>query len=183
MERRDFLKTAAAAAASTAASGSAIAQTGKPSPVKRPQSPDMIYRQLGTTGEVVSAIGLGGYHVGKQPDPAESISLIRKAIDSGITFMDNCWDYNDGASEVRMGSTLRDGYRDKVFLMTKMDGRTKQEYNKQLDESLARLRTDTIDLVQFHEIIRFEDPDRIFAPGGALGGVIKWVICVLAGFF
>ena len=132
----------------------------------------MIYRQLGTTGEMVSAIGLGGYHVGKQPDPAESISLIRKAIDGGITFMDNCWDYNDGTSEVRMGNALRDGYRQKVFLMTKLDGRTKNEYNKQLEESLARLRTDTIDLVQFHEVIRFEDPDRIFAPGGALEAAV-----------
>ena len=171
MERRNFLKTAAAAAAGTAATVAVSAQTSS-APQKRPQSPDMIYRQLGTTGETVSAIGLGGYHIGKQPDPAESISLIRKAIDSGITFMDNCWDYNDGTSEVRMGSALRDGYRDKVFLMTKMAGRTKQEYNKQLDESLARLRTDTIDLVQFHEVIRFEDPDRIFAPGGALEAAV-----------
>ena len=173
MERRDFLRTAAAvAAAGTASAVGASAQAAPASPQKRPQSPDMVYRQLGSTGEIVSAIGLGGYHVGKQPDPAESISLIRKAIDSGITFMDNCWDYNDGSSEVRMGSALRDGYRDKVFLMTKMDGRTRQEYNKQLDESLARLRTDTIDLVQFHEIIRFEDPDRIFAPGGALEAAV-----------
>jgi aryl-alcohol dehydrogenase-like predicted oxidoreductase len=169
MERRDFLKSATAASLGAAAAGtvSANAQTPKPR-ANRPQSPDMIYRQLGTTGEMVSAIGLGGFHIGKQPDPAESISLIRKAIDSGITFLDNCWDYNDGTSEVRMGNALRDGYRDKVFLMTKMDGRTKNEYNKQLDESLSRLRTDIIDLVQFHEVIRFEDPDRIFAAGGAI---------------
>ena len=172
MERRDFLKTAAAAAAAGAAAGTASAQASSSAPQTRPQSPDMVYRKLGTTGETVSAIGLGGFHVGKQPDPAESISLIRKAIDGGITFMDNCWDYNDGTSEVRMGSALRDGYRQKVFLMTKIDGRTKQEYNKQLEESLARLRTDIIDLVQFHEVIRFEDPDRIFAPGGALEAAV-----------
>ncbi len=171
MERRDFLKTAAAAAAATAAK-TAAAESPAPAAQKRPQSPDMIYRQLGSTGEVVSAIGLGGFHIGKQPDPAESISLIRRAIDGGITFMDNCWDYNNGTSEVRMGNALRDGYRDKVFLMTKIDGRTKNEYNKQLEESLARLRTDTIDLVQFHEVIRFEDPDRIFAPGGALEAAV-----------
>ena len=171
MERRDFLKTAAAAAAGTAASTASAQSNGMTAP-KRPQSPEMVYRQLGTTGEMVSAIGLGGFHIGKQPDPAESIALIRKAIDGGITFMDNCWDYNDGTSEVRMGNALRDGYRDKVFLMTKIDGRTKQEYNKQLDESLSRLRTDTIDLVQFHEVIRFEDPDRIFAPGGALEAAV-----------
>ena len=86
--------------------------------------------------------------------------------------MDNCWDYNEGTSEIRMGQALRDGYRDKVFLMTKMDGRTKQEYNRQLEQSLGRLRTDTIDLVQFHEVIRLEDPDRIFAPGGALEAAV-----------
>lgn len=172
MERREFLKSATIASVAAAAGPSAGAQAAKSTAVKRPQSPDMIYRQLGTTGETVSAIGLGGYHIGKQSDPAESIALIRKAIDSGITFMDNCWDYNDGTSEVRMGNALRDGYRDKVFLMTKMDGRTKNEYNKQLDESLSRLRTDMIDLVQFHEVIRFEDPDRIFAPGGALEAAV-----------
>jgi predicted aldo/keto reductase-like oxidoreductase len=111
--------------------------------------------------------------VGKQADAGESIALIRKAIDGGITFMDNCWDYNGGTSEVRMGQALRDGYREKVFLMTKMDGRTAQEYNRQLNESLGRLGTDTIDLVQFHEVIRLEDPDRIFAAGEALEAAVK----------
>jgi aryl-alcohol dehydrogenase-like predicted oxidoreductase len=132
----------------------------------------MQYRELGKTGERVSVIGLGGYHIGKQTDPAESIHLVRSAIDRGITFMDNCWDYNDGISEVRMGQALRDGYRSKVFLMTKMDGRTKKEYNLQLEQSLGRLQTDMIDLVQFHEVIRLEDPDRIFAEGGAMEAAI-----------
>ena len=132
----------------------------------------MIYRDLGTTGERVSAIGLGGYHIGKQSNPDESIALIRKAIDRGITFLDNCWDYNDGVSEVRMGQALRDGYRSKVFLMTKIDGRTKASYNKQIDQSLGRLQTDTIDLMQFHEVIRMEDPDRIFAAGGAIEAAV-----------
>ena len=132
----------------------------------------MIYRELGTTGERVSAIGMGGYHLGKQTDPNESIRLMRAGIDGGITFMDNCWDYNDGISEVRMGQALRNGYREKVFLMTKMDGRTATEYNKQLEQSLGRLQTDTIDLVQFHEVIRMEDPDRIFASGGAIEAAI-----------
>ena len=132
----------------------------------------MIYRELGKTGERVSVIGLGGFHVGKQHNADESIHLIRQAIDRGITFMDNCWDYNGGISEVRMGQALRDGYRNKVFLMTKMDGRTKDAYNKQLEESLGRLQTDVIDLVQFHEIIRMEDPDRVFAPGGALEAAV-----------
>jgi len=175
MERREFLKTATAAtlaAATAAAPATAAAQT-TPAKPSRPQSPDMIYRQLGTTGETVSAIGLGGYHIGKESlDATASVALIRKAIDHGITFMDNCWDYNEGTSEIRMGQAMRDGYRDKVFLMTKMDGRTKQEYNRQLEQSLGRLRTDTIDLVQFHEVIRLEDPDRIFAPGGALEAAV-----------
>jgi aryl-alcohol dehydrogenase-like predicted oxidoreductase len=172
MERRDFIKTAAVAGV-TAASGTGFAQATSPAKsTTRPESPNMIYRELGKTGERVSAIGLGGYHLGKQPDSNESIHLIRQAVDGGITFMDNCWDYNDGISEVRMGQALRDGYRSKVFLMTKMDGRTRDSYNKQLEQSLGRLQTDMIDLVQFHEIIRFEDPDRIFAPGGALEAAV-----------
>jgi aryl-alcohol dehydrogenase-like predicted oxidoreductase len=183
MERRDFLKTAAAAglsASSLAAGNAALAQTVPPAPqssspsarVQRPQSPDMIYRRLGTTGETVSALGLGGGHIGGQKDPAESIQIIRTAVDRGVTFLDNCWDYSDGLAEVRMGQALRDGYRDKVFLMTKIDGRTADAYNKQLEQSLGRLRSDMIDLVQFHEVIRMEDPDRIFAPGGALEAAV-----------
>jgi len=171
MERRSFLKSAAAAGVAAAARTS-IAQSPAKAATPRPEAPGMIYRDLGTTGERVSAIGLGGYHIGKQSNPDESIALIRKAIDSGITFLDNCWDYNDGLSEVRMGQALRDGYRSKVFLMTKMDGRTKDSYNKQLEQSLGRLQTDTIDLVQFHEVIRMEDPDRIFAPNGAIEAAV-----------
>jgi uncharacterized protein len=171
MERRDFLKTATAASVSAAIPLNA--QTSQPStPTKRPESPNMIYRELGTTGERVSAIGMGGYHLGKQKDSAESIQLLHAGIDRGITFLDNCWDYNDGISEVRMGQALRNGYRQKVFLMTKMDGRTADEYNKQLEQSLGRLQTDLIDLVQFHEVIRMEDPDRIFAPGGAIEAAV-----------
>jgi predicted aldo/keto reductase-like oxidoreductase len=171
MERRDFLKTATAATVSAAIP--ATAQAAQPNtPIKRPESPNMIYRELGTTGERVSAIGMGGYHLGKQPDANESIQLMHAGIDRGITFMDNCWDYNDGISEVRMGQALRNGYRQKVFLMTKMDGRTAVEYNKQLEQSLGRLQTDMIDLVQFHEVIRMEDPDRIFAPDGAIKAAI-----------
>ncbi len=173
MERRDFLKTAAVAGmASAATSMGAQTSPAGHGPVSRPMSPDMQYRDLGRTGEKVSAIGLGGYHIGKQADPAESVRLVRAAIDRGITFMDNCWDYNDGISEVRMGQALRDGYRNKVFQMTKIDGRTAKEYNKQLEESLSRLHTDMIDLVQFHEVIRMEDPDRIFAPGGAMEAAV-----------
>ena len=171
MERRSFLKSAAVAGVGVAAAKGAIGQsalTHPSGPAMRPTSPDMQYRELGTTGEKVSVIGLGGYHIGMQPDPADSTRLIRTAIDRGINFLDNSWDYNNGASESRMGDALKDGYRNKVLLMTKIDGRTKQTYQQQLEQSLARLKVDTIDLVQFHEIIRMEDPDRVFAAGGAM---------------
>ena len=123
------------------------------------------YRTLGRTGEKVSLIGLGGYHLGIQSDPEESIRIIRTGIDAGINFLDNCWDYNGGESEVRMGKALRDGYRQKAFLMTKIDGRNKAAATAQLNESLRRLQTDRIDLLQFHEVIRDSDPDRFFAEG------------------
>lgn len=132
----------------------------------------MQYRTLGKTGERVSAIGLGGHHIGRPRDPNDGIRIIRSAIDRGITFMDNSWDYFDGESERRMGRALRDGYRQKVFLMTKFDGRTKQATAQQIDESLRRLQTDRIDLIQFHENIRMEDPDRFFARDGALEAVV-----------
>ncbi|MGN6716994.1 MAG: aldo/keto reductase, partial [Candidatus Binatia bacterium] len=129
---------------------------------------EMPYRILGSTKERISAIGLGGWHLGlKKVDEQLSIRIVREAIDRGINFMDNCWDYNDGASEIRMGKALRDGYRSKVFLMTKIDGRSKKEAARQLDESLRRLQTDCIDLVQHHEILRYEDPHRIFDGEGA----------------
>ncbi len=172
MERRTFLKSAAATGIA-AATRNVIAQSpAAPAHTTRPEAPGMIYRELGKTGERVSAIGMGGYHLGKSPDADASIKLIRQGIDSGITFLDNSWDYNDGLSEVRMGWALRDGYRQKVFLMTKMNGRTKDSYNKQLEQSLGRLQTDVIELVQFHEVIRMEDPDRIFAEGGAIEAAI-----------
>jgi uncharacterized protein len=126
------------------------------------------YRTLGRTGEKVSRIGLGGYHVGIQKTLLESIQIVRTAIDNGINFMDNCWDYNNGESEIRMGKALRDGYREKVFLMTKIDGRTKEAAAAQIDQSLQRLQTDHVDLMQFHEVIRTNDPERIFAPNGAM---------------
>lgn len=137
-------------------------------------SSEMLYRELGSTGERVSAIGLGGWHIGlKQVDEELGIRIVRSAIDRGITFMDNSWDYNGGVSEIRMGKALRDGYRDKVFLMTKIDGRSKQEAAKQIDESLQRLQVDCIDLVQHHEIIRFEDPHRVFDEEGANAAFIE----------
>jgi aryl-alcohol dehydrogenase-like predicted oxidoreductase len=131
-------------------------------------------RTLGRTGVEVSLIGLGGWHLGlKHVDEELTTRIIRTALDSGINFMDNCWDYNEGASEIRMGKALRDGYRERAFLMTKIDGRTKQEAAKQLDESLERMQTDFIDLVQHHEILRYEDPHRIFDEQGANAALIE----------
>jgi aryl-alcohol dehydrogenase-like predicted oxidoreductase len=132
----------------------------------------MTYRTLGKTGEKVSAIGLGGYHIGVPQDPESGIRLVRTAIDRGITFMDNCWDYHDGESERRMGTALRDGYRQRCFLMTKFDSRTKAGTARQIDESLQRLQTDHIDLQQYHENIRLEDPDRFFASDGPLEALL-----------
>jgi predicted aldo/keto reductase-like oxidoreductase len=134
----------------------------------------MQYRILGRTGERVSAIGLGGWHLGlTHVDEPLSLRIVRRAIDEGITFLDNSWDYNGGASEVRVGKALRDGYRDKVFLMTKIDGRSKREASRQLDESLRRLQTDHIDLVQHHEVLRFDDPHRIFDEEGSNAALIE----------
>lgn len=145
---------------------------GAPAMAAEAKSGDMLYRTLGRTGEKVSALGLGGYHIGVPREEEESIRLIRAAVDAGITFLDNCWDYLGGTSELRMGKALRDGYRDRVFLMTKIDGRTQRAAAQQIDECLQRLQTDRIDLLQHHEIIRLEDPDRVFAAGGAMEAVL-----------
>jgi predicted aldo/keto reductase-like oxidoreductase len=143
-------------------------------PSEQQTFPEMPYRVLGRTGARVSAIGLGGWHIGfKDMSETLSIRIIRTAIDRGINFLDNSWDYNEGASEVRMGKALRDGYREKAFLMTKIDGRSKSEAAKQLDESLRRLQTDCIDLVQHHEVLRFEDPHRIFDAEGAQAALLE----------
>ncbi len=131
------------------------------------------YRKLGRTGERVSLVGLGGYHIGMQSDERDSIKIIRTALDGGINFLDNCWDYNGGNSETRMGKALRDDYRKKAFLMTKIDGQTKKAAAAQIDESLQRLQTDHIDLLQFHEVIRMTDPEHIFAPGGGMEAALE----------
>jgi len=157
--RREFVKSVLATGAAVGIGGHAFAAESKPG--------DMIYRTLGRSGEKVSAIGLGGFHIGVPKEEADSIRIIRSAIDRGINFLDNSWDYHNGGSEIRMGKAMRDGYRDKVFLMTKIDGRTKALAAKQIDESLQRMLTDRIDLMQHHEIIRVEDPDRIFEENGA----------------
>jgi len=163
LTRREFISATLVAGIAVGVAGKAWSAESKD---------EMIYRTLGRTGEKVSAIGLGGYHIGVPRESEEGVRLIRKAIDRGITFMDNCWDYHDGDSEVRMGKALRDGYRQRVFLMTKIDGRTRESAAKQIEESLSRLQTDHVDLMQFHEIVRMEDPDRIFASGGAIEAML-----------
>jgi predicted aldo/keto reductase-like oxidoreductase len=131
----------------------------------RAATPDMPYRTLGRTGEKVSLVGLGGAHLGQQRDEQDSIRIVHAAIDGGINFLDNCWDYHDGESERRMGKALRDGHRNRVFLMTKIDGRTRAAATQQIDESLRRLQTDHVDLMQAHECIRMSDAERIFNDG------------------
>jgi predicted aldo/keto reductase-like oxidoreductase len=170
MKRRQFVKGIAAAGILSSLGERALANSSS--------SGDIPQRTLGHTGEKVSIVGLGGYHIAAYdlaPPGAEkeSIRIVRAALDSGINFLDNCWDYNGGVSEIRMGKALRDGYREKAFLMTKIDGRDAKTASRQLEESLRRLQTDHVDLLQFHEVIRVNDPERIFAEGGALEAVVK----------
>ena len=164
LNRRQFLEAATAASLLTTFPAIAAGEDRTKEVPRRP---------LGSTGEKVSCIGIGGYHIGKQGlEESEGIRIIRAALDNGVNFLDNCWDYNDGESEVRMGKALLDGYRGKAFLMTKIDGRTKKAAEQQIEESLKRLRTDHIDLAQFHEVIRMDDPDRIFGQGGGMESAV-----------
>jgi predicted aldo/keto reductase-like oxidoreductase len=162
MDRRSFLKTASAVTVITSLNRK----------LSRAADMDMPRRTLGRSGEKVSIIGIGGYHLGR-PSEQEAIRIVRTALDNGVNFLDNCWDYNGGVSEERMGKALRDGYRQKAFLMTKIDGQTKNAATRQLDESLRRLQTDHVDLLQFHEVIRDTDPARILGPGGGLEAVLE----------
>lgn len=122
-------------------------------------------RTLGSTGLRVSLLAVGGHAIGKPADRKTGIRIIRTAIDNGVNFLDNAWDYHNGISEEIMGKALQDGYREKVILMTKNHGRDYDTYKKQLEESLLRLQTDYIDVLQFHEIIHEGEPDRIFDEG------------------
>jgi aryl-alcohol dehydrogenase-like predicted oxidoreductase len=164
LSRREFVGMAAASMLMTGRLGGSN---------ERDRKDGIPYRPLGHTGEDVSVIGLGGYHLARQSHLEESVRILRTGIDEGINFLDNCWDYNGGESEIRMGKALRDGYREKAFLMTKIDGRTKTAAAAQLNESLRRLQTDRIDLLQFHEVIRDSDPERIFAVGGGMEAVLE----------
>ena len=194
MQRRQFLTSAAAVALISASDmirgQSQDAEAGQPlltesssaaatRRIPRVTSPgtmrgEMLYRQLGTTGVEVSLIGMGGYSPGtSQLSGREAVRLVHEGLDRGINFLDNAWDYNDGRSEERVGKALsQGGYRQKAFVMTKIDGRTKEIAATQIDDSLRRLKVDHIDLLQHHEVIRYEDPDRIFSEGGSMEAVV-----------
>ncbi len=168
--RRDFVRAGVAGLAA-AALGSAAAPAADPAPKNAGGIP---LRPLGKTHESVTMICLGGYHSSVHPDENASIRLIQRAIDEGITFLDNAWDYHDGGAEERMGKAISQGNRrEKVFLMTKCCGRTARDAGSNLEDSLRRLRTDHLDLWQFHEIVYDNDPDWIFAAGGAIETALK----------
>ena len=166
--RREFLQAGAAAA------GAAAALAGAQNPAAAVNEGGIPLRPLGRTGVQVTMIALGGFHGTKQQDEAESLRLIQRAVREGITFLDNAWDYHDGKAEERMGRALDEAkLRDKVFLMTKACGRTAKEATSNLEDSLRRLRTDHLDLWQFHEIVYDNDPDWIFSQGGAIEAALK----------
>jgi predicted aldo/keto reductase-like oxidoreductase len=164
MQRRDFIRGAAAAAL-VASLGEGISVAG--------ETQGIPYRRLGNTGATVSLLGIGGAHLAFGPSEGEAIQIVRTAIDHGVNFLDNSWDYSDGKTEIRMGKALRDGYRDRAFLMTKIDGRSAQVAAMQLDQSLSRLQTDHLDLIQIHDISRKEDAERIFTNDGAIHALVK----------
>jgi predicted aldo/keto reductase-like oxidoreductase len=181
MERRKFLQQAAAAAAlaqwqaATGQTTEALTGAAALTPVPVVNTVNGIgRRKLGRADVEVSIIGIGGYHLGlADVTEEEAVRVIRGALDHGINFLDNCWDYNDGTSEVRMGKALADGYRQKAFLMTKIDGRTGTSARQQLEQSLTRLKTDHIDLLQIHEVIRMGDPEQAFQPGNVIDVLVQ----------
>jgi uncharacterized protein len=177
MERRNFLKQSAAVLAGlkSVTGQPLVAQAKLEGAAAHTPLPAVATvngigrRKLGRAEVEVSILGIGGYHIGlANVSEADSTRIVRRALDEGINFLDNCWDYNDGASEVRMGKALQDGYRQKAFLMTKIDGRTGASARQQLEQSLSRLKTDHIDLLQLHEVIRMGDPEQAFQPGNVM---------------
>ncbi len=182
LSRRGFLAASAITAAGTLAgcAGTGSGATARARSASIWETPETVeqrdgmpYRVFGATGERVSILGIGGYHIGVQPTVDEAVRIMRTAIDGGINFMDNAWEYNGGRSEEHMGAALADGYREKTFLMTKVCGRDAKTAMSNLEDSLRRLRTDVIDLWQFHECNYDNDPDWIFADDGAIHAAVK----------
>lgn len=163
VDRRTFL-----AHLGTTAALAACAQKSPTPTTVSSASASVPRRRLGRTGVTVSMVGIGGYHLGLVREEAESVRIVHAALDRGIDFLDNCWDYHDGKSEERMGRALAGGHRKRAFVMTKLDGRNRQSATDQLEQSLRRLRTDVIDLVQIHEVIRFDDARSVFDEDGAI---------------
>jgi aryl-alcohol dehydrogenase-like predicted oxidoreductase len=171
--RRNFLRnTAVAGVASLVPAVHAVRgearMLGQTTPGAASTNEQIPKRPMGKTGLQVSIIGMGGYHLGSTKNQAETTEIVARALDAGINFFDNCWEYHDGLSEERVGTALQ-GKRDQVILMTKVctHGRKKDVALQMLDESLRRLRTDHLDVWQIHEVIYENDPDLIFAPNGA----------------
>jgi aryl-alcohol dehydrogenase-like predicted oxidoreductase len=170
-DRRDFLQAAGLAGAGLALSASLLPAAEPPQLELTNTGPDQIPRKpFGKTNERVSVIGLGGYSLGSAPSLKEAVAIVHEAIDAGVTFLDNAWEYHDGKSEEWMGEGLRGGRRDKVFLMTKVctHGRDRKVAMRMLEDSLRRLRTDHLDLWQIHECVYDNDPERHFAKGGVV---------------
>src|SRR5712664_3074527 len=163
--RRSFVKGSAAAVTASFVIGRATAESGSGQSASAEEVPR---RPLGKTGAQVSCMGVGGYHLGSIKEDKESTDLVARALDAGVNFFDNCWEYHDGVSEERLGAALK-GKRNKAFVMTKVctHGRGKDVAMKQLEESLRRLQTDHLDLWQIHEVVYYNDPDLIFAANGA----------------
>ncbi|MGA1874377.1 MAG: aldo/keto reductase [bacterium] len=163
--RRDFIRQTMIG---IVAAGMSPQKIWAGSPGSIPKAGSIPKRVLGKTGVPVSILGLGGSHISRIKDDGEAVRFVRAAIDAGVTFLDNAWEYHGGRSEELMGRALQDGYRAKVFLMTKHHGRDKGTALKHLEDSLRRLRTDVIDLWQFHEVIYEDDPGMILAKGGGI---------------
>ncbi len=157
-DRREFLRAAVASVTAAGVGSQVLAD-------QRTESSGIPTRPLGKTGERVSIVGIGGYHIGT-PEEKEAIAIMHEAIDQGMTFFDNSWDYNNGRSEEYMGKALATGgRRAKVFLMTKVCARDYDGARSQLEDSLRRLQTDVIDLWQFHEINWAVDSEWIYEQG------------------
>jgi aryl-alcohol dehydrogenase-like predicted oxidoreductase len=165
-DRREFLAQTAAAAGATVLLGAAGSSSAAP-PAGEPGS--IPKRAFGKTDERVALLGLGGYTLGQADSYDTAERIVHEAVDAGVAFFDNAWEYHQGKSEEWMGKALR-GRRDKVFLMTKVctHGRDKKVAMRQLEESLKRLQTDHLDLWQVHEVIYYNDPELIYARDGVL---------------
>jgi aryl-alcohol dehydrogenase-like predicted oxidoreductase len=178
MHRRDFMKGAAFTGAALIGGGIAMAQNaGAPataSPAPASTEAPVPKKSAGKTGLTLSALGIGGFHLGTATDQSIATQIVHRALDAGVNFFDNAWEYHEGESEIRLGEALK-GRRDQAIVMTKVctHGRGKDVAMRMLEESLRRLQTDYLDVWQIHEVIYYNDPDLIFAPGGAAEALLE----------